>query len=424
MKKTYDSDFEYTGDKTTLPVETPPSQDELDSIEYVLPVKKKRKKHKTTKNEQIISNETYTESVDYVYARPQNKKKKRQKKIKKIIITIVSIILALVIACAATFFIFNEVGKRAMHDYKDMTVEPSPDVNNIDEISEDGKTITYKGKTYAFNENVTTVALLGIDNENFEYTDRLVGEGGQADAIYIAVVDTSNKKVSILGVSRDTMVDVNIYNTDGGFVGTDNMQICLSHAYGDGAHTSCENTMVSLERLFYGIQYNTYLSIDIRALETLTDAVGGVTITALSDFYSDYYARDIKKGETITIYGNDAIAYVRSRDVKELDSNNDRMARQKQFITAFIAKIWDSVKNDPGIVLDLYSEIADKSTTNLTPTKMTYLASTAISGLDSYKEIKFVNVPGNVKKGDYAEFIVDQDGLMEVILDLFYVQVK
>ena len=53
---------------------------------------------------------------------------------------------------------------------------------------------------------------------------------------------------------------------------------------------------------------------------------------------------------------------------------------------------------------------------------MTYLATTAISSLDSYKEIEFVNVPGTVTKGEYAEFIVDQNGLMEVMLDLFYIK--
>ena len=55
--------------------------------------------------------------------------------------------------------------------------------------------------------------------------------------------------------------------------------------------------------------------------------------------------------------------------------------------------------------------------------KMTYLASTAIPSLGSYTEIEFINVPGQVTKGEYAEFIVDQDGLMEVMLDLFYIKV-
>ena len=165
------------------------------------------------------------------------------------------------------------------------------------------------------------------------------------------------------------------------------------------------------------------MTADTRALETLTDTVGGVTVTSLVDFYSDYYNRTIKVGETVTLHGHDATMYIRSRDLEELDSNNDRMARQKQFMTAFLSQIWGSVKSNPAVIADLYGTISDSSTTNLTPSKMTYLTTTAISMLDSYKEIEFLNIPGTVKKGEYAEFIVDENALMEIMLDLFYVDV-
>lgn len=418
MYNTPNNDFE-----ATTPVEenslNTPTQQELDSIEYITPIHKTKRKHK---HKPKVSDSTKDDADDFVYARPHSRKKKKKKKALKILLIILCVILALVIVAASTLFIFNEVGKSAMHNYEDMTIEPSPEVEKVENVKDAGKTITYNGNTYTFNEDVASVVLMGIDTKDFENPDRLVGEGGQADAIYIAVIDTKKDKVTILGVSRDSMVDVNVYNTQGGFVRTENMQLCLSYAYGDGAHTSCENTIVSLERLFYGMQFNTYFSIDTRALETLTDTVGGVTLTALVDFPSDYYGRTIKSGETVTIYGNDAIMYIRSRDLEELDSNIDRMARQKQFMTAFLAKIWDSVKAKPSTITDLYGAISDNSTTNLTPSKMTYLATTAISSLDSYKEIEFVNVPGTVTKGEYAEYIVDQDSLMEIMLDLFYIK--
>ena len=45
--------------------------------------------------------------------------------------------------------------------------------------------------------------------------------------------------------------------------------------------------------------------------------------------------------------------------------------------------------------------------------------------LDSYKEVEFVNIAGEVKKGEqYAEFYPDQDALMETLLDLFYIKVN
>lgn len=421
MNKNQNNDFDNI-DEITEFVEK--SQQELDTIDYVIPTSKKHKKSHHHKSDSMTAQEKEAEAQDFVFATPHKKKHKKNKPL-KIIGIVLSVIAAILIVCVSTLFIFNQAGKKAMHNYEEMTIEPSPEIADVINLIDDkGKTIEYKGKTYSFNEDVATIVFMGIDTKDFENPDRLVGEGGQADAIYIAVIDTKYDKVSILGVSRDSMVDVNIYNTDGEFVNTENMQICLSYAYGDAAHTSCENTLLSLERLFYGLQFDTYFSIDTRSLETLTDAVSGVTLTTLVDYYSKYYGRTIYAGETVTIHGIDAEMYVRSRDIEELTSNNDRMARQRQFMKAFLSQIWPSVKKDPSVILDLYNGIKSNSTTNLTTSKMTYLTTTAISSLDSYKEIEFVNIPGAIKKGEYAEFHINEEGLMEVMLNLFYTEVE
>ena len=396
------------------------------SLDYVLPVVKNKKSEEERKNKASKYEKQYSEDADdFCFAKPYNSKKDKKKRKLKTLSIVIGSIAAVLVLIVSTIGIFSLIGRNSMHNYDDMNIEfPSDILENLDSIDNSGKTIVYKGSTYHFNEKVATVTFMGIDTKDFEHPDRAVGEGGQADAIYIGVIDTSTNKLTLLGVSRDTMVDVNVYNKDGKFVNTENMQICLSYAYGDGAHTSCENTLVSLERLFYSLQYDTYFSFDTRALEALTDAVGGVTVTALSEFYSDSQKRTIKEGEEITLYGKDATMYTRSRNINKLDSNNDRMARQNQFIKAFIAKIWDSVKSDPKTVLSLYNIVAENSTTNLTPPKMVYLATKAISGLESYTDINYVNLKGEVKKGEYAEFYPDEEALMETLLDLFYIKVN
>ncbi len=403
-----------------------PSKEELDSIEYILPVPSDKKRHKKAKHKHKTADTKSTDNIDdFVYAQPYSKKHARKKKGLKIFGIIMGVIAALLVVCVSTLLIFNQVGKSAMHNYDDLNIEPPVEqIDKIETVENDGKTIKYNGSTYTFNEKVTSVVLMGIDIDENDPVDAQIGNSGQADAIYIAVMDTSKSKVTILGVSRDTMTDVNVYNVDGDFVNTQFLQLCLSYAYGDGEHTSCQNTLTSLQRIFYGMQFNTYFSMDIPAIEKLTDAVGGVSVTLQSDFYSNYYGCNFSKGETITLYGDDAISYIRSRDITELDSNNDRMARQKQFMTAFLAKCFDSIKSDPSTVVDLYKTVDDNSTTNLNASKMTYLASTAIAGLDSYKDVEFVNVPGTVKKGEFAEFYADENALMDIMLDLFYVKVQ
>ncbi len=394
-----------------------------ESIDYVLPAQREKKRHYQSRSKRMTFEEKQTESMDFVFVTPHNKKSKKRKRALKAFGITMSVIAGILILCVSTLFIFNQIGKSAMHNYDDMTIEPSPDISNINAIEDDGKTIIYNNHTYKFNEKVTSVVLMGVDKVDSEYAPTVVGESGQADAIYIAVMDTSSKKVTILGVSRDTIVDVNVYNKKGGFVNTEPMQLCLSYAYGDAKHTSCENTITSLERLFYGMQFDTYFSMNMDAIVTLNDAVGGVTVTTDSQFYLHSQDRTASAGETVTLHGQDTTKFLTVRDIDALDSNNDRMSRHINYMTAFLAQVWSSIKSDPTTVIDLYNTIDDNSTTNLTPSKMTYLASTAISGLDSYDEIEFKNVPGTVKKGEYAEFYADKDGLMELMLDTFYIQV-
>lgn len=405
-----------------------PKETENESIDYILPVSKNKKKHKKSRPKFVPSTDienTQGDNTEYVFAQPRNKKKQKQKKGLKILIIIICIIASILLLSAGAVLIFNQTGKTAMHDYDEMNINPPiEEIDDVESVENSGKTIKYKGETYAFNEKVATITLMGIDIKDFTKTDKYIGEGGQADAIYIAVIDTNQNKVTILGVSRDTMVDVNVYNKDGGFVNTEPMQICLSYAYGDGAHTSCENTIVSLERLLYGLTLNTYYSFDTRALEELTDAIGGVEITATTEFFSPHYYRTVYPGETITLNGEDAIAYIRARDLSQIDSNNDRMARQRQFITAFISTIWDTIKTNPSNIVSLYNIVSDYSTTNLNTSKMTYLTTTALSMLNSASDIEYVNLEGEVKKGEYAEFYVDQDALMQTILDIFYIKVS
>lgn len=401
-----------------------PTVEELEEVEYVLPVthknqKKSRKIHnnKTIKTKEEIEKE----SSDFVFAQPHKEKKKS--KVKKVLLIILIVLLSLVLILTSTVLIFRHIGKKAMLNYKDMVIKPPSEVENISKIENDGKTVVYNGKTYVFNEEIATVVMMGIDKDDLGITDEIVGTGGQADAIFIGIINNKSGKVSILSVSRDSMVDVNIYNTKGEFVKTDNMQLCLSFAYGDGKETSTKNTINSLERLFYGMKFNTYLALDYKGLHELNDAVGGVTVTATSDFYSYNERRTVKKGETFTLWGPDSEQYLRTRDLSELESNTDRMDRQKQYITALLSNVVPAAKKDITVVTKLFDAVKDNSTTNLNASKITYLATEALGNIDSYKNIGFYSVPGTVLKGEkYAEFHVDQTALWELMLELFYIE--
>lgn len=414
------------------------TQQELDSIEYITPVhrkKHKKKKHKKSHSHSKENSNSDIESADneaddFVFATPERVRKKKKnkntnKKIIKVLLIILCVLLSIVVIATSTFFIFHQIGKNAMHDYDNLKIKPSPELSGVEKVENNGKVITYKNKKYAFNEDIATVALMGIDKVDLGTENGVVGTGGQADAIYIAIIDTKNKDVSMLSVSRDSMVDVDVYSKTGSYLHTKNMQLCLSYAYGDGKSKSAENTTKSLSRLFFNMQFDTYFAMDYTALHSLNDAIGGVTVTTNTDFFLHNENRNVKKGETITLYGEDAQRYIRARDLSQLDSNEARMERQKQYVTAFLQQAVPAAKKDLSVVTDLYSIISDNSTTNLNISKMTYLATNALTNIDSYKDIKFYDVPGSVTKGEkYAEYHVDEEKLFELMLSLFYEEVK
>lgn len=351
------------------------------------------------------------------------KRKKRLPTAAKIALGVLAVLLALILIAVAAYFILYYQGRGEMMDTPELLLT-LPDVlveSNTAVQSEDGRTVTYKGETYRFNENRTNILCLGMDKEDLGLDYGAVGTAGQADTIVVLSVDTATGQLDALTVSRDSMVDINLHAEDGSFYGVENKQICLAYAYGDGFHGSCENMVTSVSRLLYGVPINTYFTINLSAIPTLNDAVGGVEVTLLKDFRrsSGYWCSE---GETITLYGEEADRYVRDRNTSELDSNNARMERQKQYIRNFFNQALAATAENLQVPLDLFNTVAGDSVTNLSPSKITFLATTLVQ---HHSEISFHTVPGTVTEGadGKAEYHVDDEALYELILKIFFVKV-
>lgn len=337
---------------------------------------------------------------------------------KRILIYLGIVILALILVLGASFFILNAIGNNSMHSYNNIDVSvPQKDEsgNDIIQVDNSGSVITYDGVSYEINNDLVSIAFIGADegtgdSENLQ----------MADAIYIFTLDTKTGKVKILGVSRDTMADVDLYSEQGQFIDTQRMQMAFSYAYGNNEVSGGKNTTTSLSRLFYGLPFDNYFAINMKALITLNDTIGGVTLTSSMTFTSPIDGRTINEGETVTLHGKEAERYVRSRDISELESNNDRMQRQQEYIRAFIASVVPAAKKDISVVSRLYNEIQVNSDTTLDLPKMTYIASTAVTKLDSVTDIEYISLKGDITKGEYAEMNVKNEDAIRTMLDVFY----
>ena len=337
-------------------------------------------------------------------------------------IVVLGLLVLLVGGSAGTYFFMRLSGRNTLREH--IAVE-DVDVTGPEGaiIADGGNTITWNGKTYEKKESVINILCLGIDRTSAmptEEDDVTYGDGGQADTLFLGVMDTKTGKLTLLNVSRDTMSDVDVYNEDGEYVDTREMQICLSYAYGDGAGSSCMNTVKAVSNLMYGVPIDAYAAIDIPAVSILNDAIGGVELTVLEDL-SDKDP-SLTEGARVKLMGNLAEIYVRSRSHTEADANNRRMARQRQYVSAFLRKAYTQIREDWSVALTLYQTVRAYSHTSFRLSQIIYLVSVAIRSDFNDKDI--ITIEGEVTmNGDYAEYYVDEEALFETVINTYYQEV-
>ena len=104
---------------------------------------------------------------------PSEKPKKKKKKGLKILLILLLIFFLIIAVAAGAFFVLQFKGKQ-MVSYEDATIQAVEEA----EIENDGKTVYYNGKKYRLNENITSVACLGIDKKSLGTRGDVIGTGG------------------------------------------------------------------------------------------------------------------------------------------------------------------------------------------------------------------------------------------------------
>ena len=328
----------------------------------------------------------------------------------KIITAILSVLLCLLLTIPNSITFLTIYGKNAMLQSNNIHTIP-PDVDAF--IDENG-IVSYNGKNYIYNENITTILFMGVDKNNIDKTYKN-GKNGQADAIYAVTIDTQTGETTVISISRDTMTDIKIYSGEGNYIRTEKRQLCLAYAYGDGKEMSCESTIWSLSNVLCGVPINTYMAIDLNAVRVLNDAVGGVKVPAYNSSMTK------KTGKMITLRGNAVYNYIRSRNINKTDSNAHRMTRQIDYLKAFSAKAIEQTKNNISTPVDLYNKVNKYSVSTLSVDKITFLTSVFLNG---NMHIEFKNIEGEIGvEGNYAAFYPDNQKLYELVLDVFYKEI-
>lgn len=277
--------------------------------------------------------------------------------------------------------------------------------------------VRYQGDVYEYNEDIMTFLVMGIDKDSQVRESRGKTDGGQADALFLVVLNPDDQGIRILAVNRDTMTDIEMY----GYGQTAHAQIANQHGFGDGKELSCELTVKAVSRLLYDLPIHGYAAINMAAIPKLNDAVGGVTVTVPEDLA--WINRGWTRGAEVTLKGQEAYDYVHYRDINAFESARGRLARQKAYLTEFVNNAREAVKKDITLPLTLYGELSRYMVTDVTMDELAYLAGEV---LDYHLEGDAIHtLEGTTRMGEkHEEFYPDEEALKGLMIELFYQPVE
>lgn len=283
----------------------------------------------------------------------------------------------------------------------------------------DGREITYyNGTAYAKREDLETVLLLGVDKFEGETPEGYVNNQ-QTDFLLLLVMDKENETCTPIQLNRDTMTQIQILGVTGEPAGTFTGQLALAHTYGSGEEDSCENTVLAVENLLYGVGIDHYVSLTMDGVALLNDLVGGVTVEVLDDFSG--IDDSLVQGETVTLQGQQALTYVRSRGGLEDSSNLRRMERQRQYLSALQQQLKAAVQQEDGFTLDALLQLNEYMVSDCTVDQLSDLG----DSLAAYQVSDILTTPGGAQEGEeYMEFTVDEAALQQLVMDVFYEPVE
>ena len=312
--------------------------------------------------------------------------KKHKHKIKKEYLIVAGALIFSVLAGALLSFSFSRKVERTVSD---ASYTPP---------SEDG-TIIRDGVTYKRDGSIRAYLFLGVDDVGRSYEN--YGRGGRTDTILLLAKKGSDLR--ILEISRDTMTEVDTYDTAGDYLSTGVMQINMQYSFGNNPRRSAYLTKRTVSALLDGIEINGAVALDMSGIAPIVDALGGIDVRMEED--CSYIDPSYVKDAVIHMNGGTAENFIRWRD-RSVGANDARMSRHTWFVRQMLSGI-------KGQDLTGLSEIADPyMNTDLTADEMKDLLECDLA--------ETVRLPGETRRTSvHDEFYVDEDGMRDILIRLF-----
>lgn len=318
---------------------------------------------------------------------------------------IIAIILVVVLAVAALIAISQRNNKKF-------------DVSSFSDGS-DAYTVTWNGRDWEYNENISSILLIGIDSTGEMKTSDTYGNEARADNIDLVSFNASDKTIKILPISRDTMTEVPTFTSAGYQSASINTHLGFAYAYGNGGRDSSMNVCNAVSDMLYGVEVFRYVTTNIDSIGYANELIGGVTVEVPNDDLANKYP-EMTKGAKVKMTDKNVADFLRYRDTKKDASNNGRMERQRAFLEAYVEKLNQMNEEDYIEMWEKLSSDEGKIQTNMSRQLFMNL-------IANIKEYKYDPATDNLKiegtdgtEDGYDTFYPDEDKLKELVVTTYF----
>lgn len=306
---------------------------------------------------------------------PTSRRKPKKRSIRKKLAMWIGggLVLLLLVGCTAAYLVYQRLN------------------NNITKVD-----VPYDNP--AVRDEPVNILLIGSDERTGEGND---GYGdrdslGHAETTVLLHFSQDREHATALSIPRDLIVDIPDCETkqpDGTVVTIPGeQQVRFNESYGQqGRDPGC--TWKTVEEMT-GIPINHFMLVDFNAVKTLSTAVGGVEICLDKDINDPKSHLNLPAG-THLVEGEEALAFVRTRDSVGHGSDLSRIQLQQQFLGSMARSLKDSgTLSNPKQLFDLADAVTKALTVDSGIGDVQRLNDLASDlGQVPVKDISFVTLP-------------------------------
>ena len=273
-------------------------------------------------------------------------RQRRKKKHKTVALVILSVVLVLILGGAGAAFAYYQTINNNLHE------------GITEELTDALADAPYAGDPFY-------MLLMGTDgSEERAESSEYAGDNFRSDSMMLVRVDPENKKVTMISLHRDTMIDMGQYGKQ---------KLNAAHSLGDSAYT------VQVVSELAGVDISHYAEIDFDGFRDVVDALGGVEVDVPMDI-DDWMAGGYVSAGLQTLNGDQALILCRARHAYDNYGDGDRFraANQRLVLAAIAKKI---LASDPATMVSTVEALSRYVTTDFDVAEIVSLAQ-SMRGMD------------------------------------------